>query len=64
VGIIKEIYIKAWHVVIWLRKENLEDQVAFSLLDLLEHTFTKNGLVEIGPEYYHYLRLSKFENPE
>ena len=50
VGIMRDIYAKAFHVVIWLGKETLGDKVAFSLLDWFKAVFAKHGLFDIGPE--------------
>ncbi|KAF4632732.1 hypothetical protein G7Y89_g5395 [Cudoniella acicularis] len=48
VGIMKNIYAKAVHVVIWLGKETAEDKDAFTLLSRFEKLFAEKGLVDVG----------------
>ncbi|KAE9365154.1 HET-domain-containing protein [Stipitochalara longipes BDJ] len=48
VGIMKEIYKKAIHVVIWLGKETAEDADAFTLLSRFDHLFKEKGLIDVG----------------
>jgi hypothetical protein len=48
VGMMKDIYTKAIHVVIWLGKETAEDPDAFTLLSRFEKLFAEKGLVDVG----------------
>jgi hypothetical protein len=48
----RDIYTKAFHVVIWLGKDTLEDKAAFSLLDRFKDVFARYGLVDLGPDNY------------
>lgn len=50
VAIMKDIYARAFHVVIWLGKEMPEDKLVFSLLNRIKEVFAKyGGPVELGP---------------
>jgi hypothetical protein len=49
VGIMKDIYAKAFCVVIWLGRETSEDKLAFSMLNRFKELFAKYGLVDFGP---------------
>lgn len=62
VGIMRQIYTKAWHVVIWLGRETLEDKEAFSLLSQFEDIFAEHGVIEIGPEHIQILGLPTIES--
>ncbi|KAE8445911.1 hypothetical protein EG329_012690 [Mollisiaceae sp. DMI_Dod_QoI] len=63
VGIMKDIYTKAWHVVIWLGRETPEDKIAFELLDRFKQIFDERGLVELGPEHYRTVGLPWLHDP-
>jgi hypothetical protein len=63
VGMMKDIYRKANHVVIWLGKETTEDKAAFELLGLFEAAFAKHGVVNIGPESFSVVGLPKMNDP-
>jgi hypothetical protein len=60
----KDIYTKAFHVVIWLGKESLEDKAAFSILGRFKHIFAKYGSVDIGPENWGYVGLPLENEPD
>ncbi|KAF4633399.1 hypothetical protein G7Y89_g4718 [Cudoniella acicularis] len=64
VGMMKDIYKKALHVVIWLGRDTLEDKAAFSLLNRFEDVFAKHGLVNIGPESFSTAGLPKMGDPD
>jgi hypothetical protein len=64
VGIMRDIYAKAFHVVIWLGKETLEDKAAFCLLDRFKDLFAKHGLVDLGPENSGAVGLPTVDEPE
>jgi hypothetical protein len=48
VDLMKDIYKKAMHVVIWLGKDTAEDTDAFTLLGRFEKLFAEKGLVDVG----------------
>jgi hypothetical protein len=64
VGIMKDIYAKAFRVAIWLGKETLEDKAAFALLYRFKDVFEKWGLCELGPENLLNVGLPKEDEPE
>jgi len=63
VGIMKDIYKKAMHVVIWLGKETAEDADTFNLLSRFEKLFKAKGMVPVGVVENHRLELPA-ENSE
>jgi len=63
VGMMKDIYQKARHVVIWLGKETSEDKAAFELLNRFENVFAEHGLVNVGPLSLPALGLPKMLDP-
>ncbi|KAN0089211.1 HET domain containing protein [Hyaloscypha variabilis] len=66
VAIMKEIYKKAIHVVIWLGKETAEDADAFTLLSRFDRLFKEKGLVDVGnvENLLHRLELPAEESKE
>ena len=64
VGIMKGIYTRAWHVVIWLGRETPEDKIAFELLNRFKQIFDERGLVEIGPEHYSTVGLPSIHDSD
>ena len=66
VGIMKEIYKKAMHIVIWLGKETAEDADAFSLLSRFEKLFKEKGMVDVGyaENALYGLGLPRLDSPE
>jgi hypothetical protein len=66
VGIMKDIYRKAIHVVIWLGKQTAEDADAFTLLSRFEKLFREKGVVDVGnvENYLYGLDLPVEESPE
>jgi hypothetical protein len=66
VGIMKNIYKNAMHVVIWLGKETAEDADAFTLLSRFEKLFKEKGIVHVGnvENYLYRLALPAEESPE
>jgi hypothetical protein len=64
VGIMKDIYKKAMHVVIWLGKETAEDADAFNLLSRFEELFKAKGMVPVGVVENHRLGLPAEESEE
>jgi hypothetical protein len=49
VGIMKNIYSKADHVVIWLGKDTDDDETAFAILEQYRKLFAEHGQLDIGP---------------
>jgi len=64
VRIMKEIFAKAFHVVIWLGRETEEDQVAFSVLDRFKNLFDTRGYGDVGPECYVDAGLPDTNDPD
>jgi hypothetical protein len=66
VGIMKDIYKKAMHVVIWLGKETAEDADAFALLNRFGKLFKGKGMVDVGnvENYLYGLDLPVEKSPE
>jgi Heterokaryon incompatibility protein (HET) len=49
VGIMKNIYSKSDHVVIWLGKDTDDDETAFAILEQYRKLFAEHGQLDIGP---------------
>ena len=57
VHIMKDIYSKSNHVVIWLGKDTDDDKTAFAILEQYRKLFAERGQVDIGPLETAYYKL-------
>jgi hypothetical protein len=59
----KDIYVRAFHVVIWLGNETPEDKAAFSMLDRFKAVFEEYGWCDIGSENWTAVGLPPENEP-
>ena len=64
VGLMKDIYAKAFHVVIWLGRETTEDKTAFSVLDRFKTLFETRGYGDLGPDCFVDAGLPDTNDPD